>query len=135
MDRLRDILDAHPAPASSAGEAALKCIYEAAQCALVCVTCADACLAEPDGFAGKASCVRLALDCVESCSVVARLLASAGDRDHLTLRLALDTCVRACVACADECGRHGSMEHCVICAETCRACAHACEEMRSLIVP
>ena len=49
MDRLRRVLESHPNPASTAGDEALECIYEAAQCSLVCSVCADACLEESGG--------------------------------------------------------------------------------------
>lgn len=134
MDRLRRILDAHPDPASSAGEEALKCIYEAAQCALVCTTCADACLVETED-GDLTECIRLNLDCAEACWLVARLLAPAGERDRETLELGLAACIRACRACAEECDRHAEMSHCAICAEACRACADACETMKPALVP
>lgn len=135
MDRLRNILDAHPDPASSAGEEALQCIYEAAQCALVCTTCADACLIE-SGDTPLTRCIRLNLDCAEACWLVARLLSPAGARDRDTLQRALETCIRACRACADECDRHAeTMEHCAICAEACRACLDACTRMEAALVP
>lgn len=135
MKRLESILHAHPHPASSAGDEALACIYEAAQCALVCTACADACLAEPEA-GSLTECIRLNLDSAETCELVARLLATAGRRDRQTLERALEACIRACEACAEECERHAAaMEHCRVCAEACRACAAACAAMVPVLVP
>lgn len=135
MDRLRDTLAAHPSPVSTAGDEVLACVYEAAQCALVCTACADACLAEemPEN---NRECIRLCVECAELCGVVARLLVRAGRQDPEALDGALGACSRACRACAEACGRHADrMAHCRHCAEACNACADACESMRGALVP
>lgn len=134
MDQLRAILETHPGPASSAGTQALEAIYQAAQCALVCTACADACLGE-DNVVHLRDCIRLNQECADLCNVVARLLARPGPQDRTGLERALQACVRACQACAEECAGHaGDMAHCRICAETCRACAEACEAMMGALV-
>ncbi len=133
MDRLKRLLKTHPRPASHAGREALAAIDAAAECALVCTACADACLSEPD-LARLADCIRLDLECAEICRLVARLLARPGRQDRDSLERALDTCSRACRACAEECGRHDH-EHCRICAEACLASADACETMVPALVP
>lgn len=132
MEQLKKMFTTHPAPASDAGEQALKTVYEAAQCALVCTTCADACL-EEDG--DMRACIRRNLDCAELCTAVARMLSRPGKQDAATLQGLLAACARACRACAEECGRHADhMAHCRICAETCAACADACDAMSDAIV-
>lgn len=133
MDRLKMMFATHPAPASDAGEQALEAVSAAAQCSLVCTTCADACLDET--MDGLEECIRLNQDCAEICGAVARMLARPGHQDRETLERLLDGCIRACRACGEECGRHaGAMEHCRVCAETCEACADACAAMREALV-
>ena len=92
MDQLQRMFDTHPAPASDAGEKALEAVYAAAQCALVCTTCADACLAE---HADMAACIRRNLDCADVCFTVARMLARPGRQDSETLTRTLAACARA----------------------------------------
>lgn len=132
MQQLQKMFATHPAPASDAGEKALKAIYAAAECSFVCTACADACLSES---ADMSACIRRDLDCAEICAAVARMLARPGRQDRRTLEHMLDACARACRACAEECSSHaGHMDHCAICAETCRACADACDEMAAALV-
>ena len=65
--------------------------------------------------------------CADICDATARVLSRPGQRDHLTIRDLLVTCVRSCTACAEECDRHAEHHrHCAICAEACRACVRAC---------
>lgn len=133
MKQLKKMFATHPAPASDAGEQALEAAYAAAQCSLVCTTCADACLSEEKS--GLEECIRLDQDCAEICGAVARMIARPGHQDRETLDRLLEACIRACRACAEECGRHaGTMEHCRVCADTCTECADACEAMRGALV-
>lgn len=132
MDRLARMFDAHPEPASDAGEQALRAVREAAECSLVCTSCADACLVEG---AAMAECIRLCLDCADACTVVAKMLSRPGHQDRETLERTLEACSRACEACAEECERHADrMAHCGICAESCRSCAAACDRMTGALV-
>lgn len=132
MDTLKKMFDAHPAPASDAGEKAFAAVTAAAECSLVCTACADACLSEEGDLA---ECARLNLDCAEICASVAHLLSRPGHQDRETLDTMLEACARSCSACAEECERHADfMEHCRICAESCRRCASACEEMSTALV-
>ena len=134
MDRLRRIFASHPDPASAAGDTALECVYHTSECALVCTSCADACLAE-EGVADLRDCIRLNLLCAELCGAVARRIARPGSQDRASLDRALNACIRAALACAEECGQHAEhMEHCRICVESCRASVEACEAMRDALV-
>lgn len=134
MERLEQMLQAHPHPASGAGDAAMACIQACAACAATCTVCADACLAEEDVKA-MAQCIRLNLDCADICEITARLIARPSRRDEPTLEALLDACATICRACGEECARHEHMEHCRICAESCMACAEACERMMTSLVP
>lgn len=132
MDRLARMFDTHPDPASNAGEEALALVKAAAECALVCTSCADACLTEDEDMA---RCVRLNLDCADLSGVVAKMVSRPGHQDRETLERALEACSRACEACAAECERHADrMKHCGVCAESCRACAEACDRMVGALV-
>lgn len=132
MDRVRQMFHAHPAPASEAGDVAFALVKSAAECALVCTTCADACLSE-DG--AMEACIRRCIDCAELCTMTARLIARPGPQDRASLAAALDACRAACKACAEECSSHADdMDHCRICAEVCRECEAACAAMKEALV-
>lgn len=135
MDRIRQMFATHPAPASGAGDEAFAMVTAAAECMLVCITCADAC-SEAFDPASLSFCIRTNLDCADICAAAARLVARPGEQDVDALQVQLGACVSACHACAKECDDHAEMmEHCRICAESCRACAEACEAMIAAIVP
>ena len=134
MDRVKQMFQTHPNPASDAGDEAFALVRSAAECTYVCTTCADACM-EEDEPKSLRQCIRLNLDCAEICSVTAKLIARPGAQDPKLLRAQLDACASACRACADECAEHAEMhEHCRICAEACRACADACDRMKTALV-
>lgn len=134
MERLEGMLNAHPEPAGSNGEEALRCIKACAVCAQTCTVCADACLSEDDVQA-LVTCIRLNLDCADVCDVTGTLMTRPSHRDAPALRAQLQACIEICRACADECAQHSGMEHCRICAEACRECAQACEAMSGALVP
>lgn len=134
MERVRQIFDAHPAPASDAGDEAFALVQAAAECASTCTTCADACLEEDDP-ASLRICIRNNQDCADICATTARLISRPGEQDPGVLRAQLDACITACRACAEECESHADgMESCRVCAESCRACAQACERMKGALV-
>lgn len=134
MDRVRQMFQTHPNPASDAGDEAFALVQAAAECTYTCTTCADACLEEEDPSSLR-TCIRLNLDCAEICSVTAKLISRPGPQDPGLLRAQLEACATACRACADECDKHaGHHEHCRICAEACRACAEACDRMKGALV-
>ncbi len=128
MNHIQAILDAHPQRermdnVQGFAAAVAACL----DCAFVCNTCADACVAEEKGGM-LLRCHRLDLDCAAICVSTAALLGRAYDPDARVLRAQLQACLAACVACAEECERHAkNMEHCRICAETCRICERACQ--------
>src|SRR5690554_6852437 len=116
MDRVRQMFRAHPAPASDAGDEAFALVRVMAECTLVCTTCADACLEEPDPSSLR-RCIRTNLDCADVCAATDRLLSRPGPQDHESLRSQLEACRVLCRACAEECDKHaGKHEHCRICA-------------------
>jgi hypothetical protein len=91
-------------------------------CAKMCLSCADACLAEPMDMT---QCIRSCLDCADICEAATRLgLRRTGSND-IVLREMLELCARTCDACAVECDSHDH-EHCKLCAQICRECADDC---------
>ena len=93
------------------------------ECAAECNYCFSACLQEKD-VKMMARCIQLDRDCADICQLTAKLLQSGSEVSSDILRL----CITVCEACADECQRHSSMEHCKRCAEVCRRCASACSK-------
>src|SRR5215204_6566587 len=94
MSRLRKMMEAHPSPAGSNGEAALECTEACFDCAEICQICADACLAEEDANE-LVQCIRLNLDCSDICDVTGKLIVRTGHRDANTLHLQLHACAQA----------------------------------------
>lgn len=134
MDRIRSLFSAHPTPASNAGSQAFDLVRATAECAAVCIACADACL-EEENVVELRKCIRLNQDCADMCAVTGRLVSRPGHQDPDALRAQIDACATICRACAAECEEHAAeMEHCRICAEACRACAEACEQMLGAVV-
>ena len=108
-------------------------VKAATECAMVCTTCADACLEEPNP-AHMRLCIRNNQDCADLCALVARLIARPGPQDADMLHAVLTACATMCRTCATECATHGEhMEHCRICAEVCRDCADACDRMKAAL--
>jgi hypothetical protein len=100
-----------------------------AECALVCTSCADACLGEPM-VADLVRCIRLNLDCADVCDATSRVITRQTMTESAPRRELLAACAAACRVCAEECERHAAMhEHCRICAEHCRHCVQVCESL------
>jgi hypothetical protein len=96
------------------------------QCATACTICADADLAEAD-VAEMTRCIRLCLDCADTCIAAGRIVARQTARDDALVRAVVAACRTACAACAEECARHAEHhEHCRLCEQDCRRCEQAC---------
>ena len=82
------------------------------------------CLTKMAGKKSMNDCPLCCVQCVESCLVCVRMLASeskwAPDYCHI--------CAEICDYCAEQCAAHDH-EHCQACAESCRACAEACRKL------
>jgi len=127
------MFESHPLPTDTDGSVTAACVEACFECVQCCTACADACTLEDEDMH---KCIRLNLDCADVCDTTGRLLARASHTDAPMLRAQVEACRLACVACADECERHGKhMRHCAVCAEACRRCAAACERMAAAIVP
>jgi hypothetical protein len=125
----QEIIALHPHPSDLDREAALRCIDECLDCAASCTSCADDSLSEDDSRE-MTRVIRLALDCSEVCDATRRIVIRQTTPDFRVTRAMVETCVAACVACAEECDLHAAHhEHCRICAAVCRRCQQACEDL------
>jgi hypothetical protein len=111
----QDVVKLHPQPIGLDRDALLRCIEECRECAATCTACADASLAEGD-LAHLVRVIRCCLDCADACEATSRVV---------TRQTAPDL---------HECERHaGHHEHCRVCAEACRRCKKACDDLLDAI--
>ncbi|WP_432163618.1 four-helix bundle copper-binding protein [Streptomyces tendae] len=86
-------------------------------------------MAETD-VVSLSKCVRRCLDCSDVCAATAAVLSRRTAADPAVIRAAVQACLAACVASAEECELHASHhEHCRVCAEVCRRCEEACRRL------
>src|SRR6476469_4695387 len=107
------------------GDAAPHLMY----CALMCLSCADACAAEKMDMR---ECIRMCLDCADVCEAAGKLAVRRTGSNEQVLREMLELCARVCDACAAECEKHDH-EHCKHCAQLCRECAEDCRNAAASI--
>lgn len=125
------MLRTHPQPMNPDTDVLTRAVDAAFECAQVCTSCADACLAE--GMVAELRyCIRLNLDCADICNTTGRVLSRQTEPDMSLLRAQLEACVWACKSCGDECEKHAQMhEHCRVCSQSCRRCEEACNQLLS----
>lgn len=134
MAKAQEMLETYPRSFNVDADLLARTIEALVECANTCTQCADACLSESD-VADLAKCIRLNLDCADVCVATSRVASRQTEYDANLTRAQLDSCVVACGACADECARHADHhEHCRICADSCRRCEQACNELLAAIV-
>jgi len=109
------------------------CIQACLECARTCTECADRCLSEQ--LVGHlVTCIAANINCADVCATTGRVLIRQTAFEPDVARTLLDACAQACKTCGDECARHAEMHrHCEIAAAACRACEHACRELRRAI--
>lgn len=91
------------------------------------------CLSEND-VTTMAKCIWLDLDCADVCLVASRSLSRQTEYDANLTRLLLKACAAACKRCGDECASNAQhMEHCRICADSCRRREQACRQLLDAI--
>ena len=117
---VRKMIGLHPN--AKANPALADAAHHLMYCARMCLSCADADMAEAMDMT---QCIRLCLDCSDICEATGKLAARRTGNDQPMLRELLDVCARMCEACATECERH-EHEHCKLCAQMCRECATDC---------
>jgi hypothetical protein len=96
------------------------CMEACIEGVVACEICAIACLGE-DQVEHLRECIRLCMDCAETCATCVRILARQGETAQDVCR----ACAEICELCAAACGKHQD-EHCQRCAEACRRCAAEC---------
>ena len=129
MTRAREMLDAAPGDRPLDLDDLAAAIERCLECAQACTACADACLSE-QAVADLRACIALDLQCADVCWATARCLSRGFIHQGAVVEHLLRACVAACGECADECARHaGHHRHCGLCAECCRRCAVACNEL------
>lgn len=128
-----EMIQTHPKSPRLTTEQLAQAVQALNECAAVCTTCADACLAEQH-VQQLVQCIRLNQDCADICRTTAAVLARTNNPDSGVLRSLLQTCQAICESCANECQSHADMhEHCRICAESCRHCGQICRELMQSI--
>ena len=112
----------HPQVGNDYNQALARAVRTTLDCAAICNSCADACLAEPMDMT---QCIRLDLDCADICLATSRLATRRTGHDVQLIRTMLKACIEACQRCGAECGKHETA-HCQRCALMCNACAEDC---------
>ncbi|HET7709753.1 MAG TPA: four-helix bundle copper-binding protein [Sphingomicrobium sp.] len=112
----------HPNGRDRVNQALGDAVHHAMYCSKMCLSCADACMAEEMDMMQS---IRLCLDCSDVCDTTARLALRRTASNEQVLREMLELCARTCDACAAECEKDGH-EHCRLCAQMCRECAVDC---------
>ena len=130
----RHMLDVYPAELNVDRELLVRCIEACSDCAEACTQCADDCLSEQT-VQELVKCIRLCLDCADVCATTGRVVSRQTGYEANVTRTVLQACIAICRSCGDECeihARHG-MKHCEVCAEECRRCEQACQELLDAI--
>ena len=125
---LQKMIAAHPQVDDETEELVLAARH-AMLCALFCTSCADACSAEAMDMA---QCIRTCSDCADVCTATARLAVRRTGQHIGVLRAQIETCIKACETCGEECGKHDN-PHCDLCAKMCRECAEDCRKALPLV--
>jgi hypothetical protein len=129
----QEIIKLHPQPTNLDRDTLLRCIDECLECAASCTACADASVSEDD-VRELVHVIRLCLDCADVCEATGRIVTRQAAPDLGLLHPMLEACSVACLASAEECERHAAHhEHCRICAEVCRRCKKACDDLLSAL--
>ncbi|MCJ7422191.1 four-helix bundle copper-binding protein [Sphingomicrobium astaxanthinifaciens] len=121
---IRKMISLHPDVQGHNNEPLGDAVHHAMYCAMMCMSCADACSAEEMDMT---QCVRSCSDCSDVCTATARLGARRAGSNEAVLKEMLELCARVCDACARECEGHDN-PHCTLCAQICRECAEDCRK-------
>ena len=131
MSYAKQMLDTYPRGFNLDAGVLAAAIEALSDCAQACTACADDCLSE-EQVQDLIKCIRLNLDCADVCAATIRVVSRQTEYDANVTRPLLEACIAACRSCGDECSSHAEMhEHCRICAEGCRRCEQACQELLS----
>ena len=126
---IRKMISLHPDVDGHQNQPLADAVHHAMYCAKMCLSCADACLAEDMDMT---QCVRTCSDCSDVCEATARLGARRSGSNEAVLKDMLELCARVCDACASECEGHDN-PHCQLCAQICRETAEDCRNAAATI--
>jgi hypothetical protein len=127
MKTLEMMLRSHPRADTQHVTSYIEALRALAMCAETCLSCADACLAEPERLEQLRRCIRINQDCADVCSVTVRLLTRQTETPGPLVHAQLHACVLACQLCGEVCEEHAEMhDYCRICAEACHHCQERC---------
>jgi hypothetical protein len=126
---IRKMIGLHPQVQGHVNQPLGDAVHHAMYCAKMCLSCADACMAETDDMR---ECIRTCLDCADVCDATANLGLRRTGSNHQVLTEMLELCARACDECAAECEKHDHA-HCQLCAQMCRECAADCRRAAASI--
>lgn len=130
---IREMLETHPPPISGDLDVRVRCIEACGECAVVCTSCADADLGESE-VQELVRCIGLCLDCADVCDTTRRIVTRLTASDVGVVCATVEACLVACRASREECERHAAHHaHCRICAEVCRRCEQACDDLLASI--
>jgi hypothetical protein len=121
---IRKMIALHPQLKGHVNQPLGDAVHHAMYCAKMCLSCADACMAEEMDMR---ECIRLCLDCADICDATANLGLRRTGSNHQVLTEMLELCARMCDECAAECEKH-EQAHCQLCAQMCRECAEDCRK-------
>lgn len=121
---IQEMISRHPDVEGNLNEELATAARHAMFCALMCTSCADACVAEEMDMS---QCIRSCLDCADVCTATSRLAVRRTAQNVEVLRAMLSLCADVCDSCAAECERHAH-GHCELSARMCRECAADCRK-------
>ena len=129
MTHAQRMIQTNPSPAPADTATLAECIEACFDCSQTCSACADACFGEGD-IQMLTRCIRLDLDCADVCNSTGKILSRQTALEPELAHAVLQACSRACRLCGEECEQHAEhMKHCRICAEVCRRCESACNNL------
>ncbi|MEZ4523934.1 MAG: four-helix bundle copper-binding protein [Thermomicrobiales bacterium] len=124
-----EMLDSHPEPSNVRRELLGRAVDSMLNCAALCASCADACLAE-ENPAELRDCIQSDLACADICATTAKVIARQTAPNWKIVKAQVQACLVACQECGGECEKHADHhEHCRICAEACHSCEMSCQEL------
>lgn len=133
MSYAMQLLDSYPGTFTLDASLLAATIDALNDCAQACTADADDDLSEPD-VAEMVKCIRLCLDCADICTTTAAVTSRRTDYDPNVTGPLLQACIAACKSCGDECELHAAIHvHCLVCAEACRRCQRACQDLLATI--
>ena len=99
------------------------CIDACNECVRDCKKCEAACVKEKDPKLDR--CIKLCKETIASCTAASELMSLNSEY----VKEMCGLCAKLCDNCAAECEKFTTMEHCKVCATSCRKASKLCKEM------